>query len=163
MGDWYQSASSRELLSGYALTIAELRRRGIVRSNNAPAGDYAEWLVARALGGTLVENFSVKSYDISLDDSRRVQVKARVVSDPPASGQTQTSAFRSWDFELAALVLLNAADYAPTLGVLVPVATLRAHARHRAHVNGHVVFIRPPLTTAPDVTDITHRLAQAAD
>jgi hypothetical protein len=161
--DWYQSASSRDLLRGYARTIAELRRRRIVRSNNASAGDYAEWLVARALGGTLVENFSVKSYDISLDDGRRVQVKARVISDPPASGQTQTSVFRSWDFELAALVLLSAVDYTPTLGVLVPVEIVCAHARHRAHVNGDVVFIRPPLTTAAGVTDITPRLAQAAD
>ncbi len=38
-----------ELLAGYARSLAELRRRGVVRSANAPAGDYAEWLVKTAL------------------------------------------------------------------------------------------------------------------
>ena len=38
-----------ELLSGYARILAELRRRDVIRSNIAPAGDYAEWLVWKAL------------------------------------------------------------------------------------------------------------------
>jgi hypothetical protein len=71
------------LLSSYASILAELRQRGVVRSANAPAGDYAEWLCSRALGGTLVDNFSVKSHDLVLADARRVQVKARVTSEPP--------------------------------------------------------------------------------
>ena len=58
-----------ELLSGYANIIAELRRRGVVRSANAPAGDYAKWLCAHALNATLVDNFSVKSHDLVLPDS----------------------------------------------------------------------------------------------
>ena len=57
------------LLFGYARILAELRDRGVVRSNNAPAGDYAEWLCASALDATLVDNFSVKSYDLALSGS----------------------------------------------------------------------------------------------
>jgi hypothetical protein len=53
-----------ELLSTYAEIFAELRERGVVRSANAPAGDYAEWLCSRALGATLADNFSVKSHDL---------------------------------------------------------------------------------------------------
>jgi hypothetical protein len=87
----------------------ELQRRGVVRTNNAPAGDYAEWLCAMALGGTLVGN-SVPSHDLILRTGVRVQVKARVVEVPPTRGQLQTSAFRSWDFELAAFVLLRKTD-----------------------------------------------------
>ncbi|MEX2654251.1 MAG: hypothetical protein WD532_04380, partial [Acidimicrobiia bacterium] len=64
-----------DLLSSYAAILAELRERGVVRSANAPAGDYAEWLCSRALGATLVDNFSVKSHDLVLSDGRRVQVK----------------------------------------------------------------------------------------
>jgi hypothetical protein len=60
-----------ELLSGYARTLAELRRRGVVRSNNAPAGDYAEWLVAKALDGELADNFSMKSWDVRLPSGSR--------------------------------------------------------------------------------------------
>lgn len=58
--------STQELLQGYAGTLAELRRRGLIRSGNAPAGDYSEWITARALHGTLVDNFSVKSYDLTM-------------------------------------------------------------------------------------------------
>lgn len=104
-------ASVGDLLSGYARILAELRRRGVVRSVNAPAGDYAEWLCARALDARLVDNFSVKSHDLILADGRRVQVKARVTSEPPRAGQLQTSPFRSWDFDVAAFVMFRDRDY----------------------------------------------------
>lgn len=156
-----EALSTADLLAGYSRTLAELRRRGIVRTNNAPAGDYAEWLVVKALGGTLAPN-SEKSHDLTLPDGRRIQVKARVVSSPPTPGQLQTSPFRSWSFDLAALVLLDAVDYRPVLGVLVAVDLVREHAKARPHVNGEIVFIKPPLTTTPGVVDITDRLRVAA-
>lgn len=51
--DGFDALSTPELLAGYASRLAELRRRGVLRTNNPPAGDYAEWLVQRALGGNL--------------------------------------------------------------------------------------------------------------
>ena len=39
-----------ELLRLSRAAVTELRARGIVRTANSPAGDYAEWLVARAVG-----------------------------------------------------------------------------------------------------------------
>jgi hypothetical protein len=155
-------ASVAEILSGYARILAELRRRGIVRSANAPAGDYAEWLCARALSATLVDNFSVKSHDLVLADGRRVQVKARVTSDPPRAGQLQTSPFRSWDFDLAAFVLLRDHDYEVLRGVLVPVEVVRAQASFRRHVNGFVVLMRGALLDHHEAQDITDRLRAAA-
>lgn len=155
--------STAALLAGYGRTLVELRRRGVLRTNNPPAGDYGEWLVAAALGGTLASDPSAKSYDLTLADGRLVQVKARTVSSPPTAGQFQTSPFRSWDFDLAAFVLLGVDDYRPMLGVLVPVAVVRAHAKPRPHVNGEVVFIRPPLTTSEGVIDITADLVRVAD
>ena len=152
---WPEQTSTPELLTQYAATLVELRRRGVLRTNNAPLGDYAEWLLHRALGGALADSTSAKSYDLILEDGRRVQIKARLVSEPPTRGQLQTSPFRSWDFDLAALMLFHSDSYAPALAVLAPVQILRHHARHRQHVNGDVVFIRPPLITAPGVTDIT--------
>jgi hypothetical protein len=162
MGDWHRDATVPELLSGYARTLAELRSRGVVRTNNAPAGDYAEWLVARALNGAIADDKAAKSYDLTLPDGRLVQLKARVVSEPSAPGQTQTSPFRSWDFDLAALVLLRGADYVPVLGILAPVAVVKQHVRHQKHVNGHIAYIRPPLTTAAGTEDITDPLVDVA-
>lgn len=150
------------LLSGYARILAELRDRGVVRSNNAPAGDYAEWLCASALDATLVENFSVKSYDLTLSDGRRIQVKARVVSDPPKPDQLQTSPFRSWEFDLAALVLLRDSDYKVVRGMLVPMDVVRSQATYRRHVNGSIAMMRPELLDHEDAIDITDRLRDAA-
>jgi hypothetical protein len=150
-----------ELLSSYAKLLAELRERGVVRSANAPAGDYAEWLCSQALGATLVDNFSVKSHDLVLSDGRRVQVKARVTSDPPKAGQLQTSPFRSWDFDLAAFVLFRDYDYAVRRAVLLPVEVVRARSTFRSHVNGSVVMMRDALLDHENAEDITDRLRAA--
>jgi hypothetical protein len=151
-----------ELLSGYARTLAELRRRGVVRSNNAPAGDYAEWLVAKALDGELADNFSMKSWDVRLPSGLTVQVKTRVTSTPIRAGQVQTSPFRSWNFDLAAFVLLAGEDYRVTRAALVPVGVVEKHGRWRSHVNGHVVMMNSALLDHPDSTDITPALNGAA-
>jgi len=164
----YDGATVAELLAGYAAILAELRRQGVVRTNNAPAGDYAEWLVEQALNGTISRNRSEKAYDLMLADGRRVQVKARVVSSPPKPSQLASSVFRSFKegrepgFDVAALVLLRERDYRPVLGVLVPVDIIKDHSHHRPHVNGHIVFIKPPLTTAHGVEDITELLVAAS-
>lgn len=155
-------ATIGELLSGYANILAELRRRGVVRSANAPAGDYAEWLCARALEATLVDNFSVKSHDLVLPDGRLVQVKARVISDHPKGGQLQTSSFCSWDFDLAALVLFRDYDYEIRRAVLIPMNVVRSQATFRQHVNGSVVMVRASLLYHVDGEDITDRLRGAA-
>jgi hypothetical protein len=49
------SMTIAELLRLQAEARAELRRRRVVRTANAPAGDFAELLVARATRGTLAE------------------------------------------------------------------------------------------------------------
>jgi hypothetical protein len=151
-----------ELLSGYAKILTELRERGVVRSANAPAGDYAEWLCARALEATLVANFSVKSHDLVLANGQRVQVKARVTSEPPKAGQLQTSPFRSWDFDLAAFVLLRDEDYEVRRAVLVPVVVVRTQSTHSSHVNGSFVMMRRSLLDHEDAEDITDALRAAA-
>lgn len=154
--------TTAELLRGYAETLVELRRRGVVRSNNAPAGDYGEWLVHRALGGTMVANFSVKSYDLTLEDSRRVQVKTRVVSAPVKRAQLQSSVFRSFDFELAALVLLRDTDYAVHRAVLVPVAVVQALASRVDHVNGWRLAMTTDVLDHQESEDFTAAARRAA-
>lgn len=160
-GVWEAHGTS-ELLATYAAILAELRRREVVRSNNAPAGDYAEWLASRALGGTLVPP-SVKSYDVELPDGRRIQVKARVVSEPPTAGQLQTSFFRSWDFDAALLVLLRDTDYAVLRAALLPVDVVRAVARHRPHVNGAAVVMTADVLDHHAAHDVTYWLRGAAE
>jgi hypothetical protein len=67
----------------------------VIRTENALLGDYAEYLVATALGGHLAPN-AEKSWDVLGSDGEKLQVKARVVSDPAGPGQLQMSPFRSF-------------------------------------------------------------------
>ena len=57
--------TTRDLFMIYRATLNELKSRGIIRTENALAGDYAEYLVHRALGGRLAPN-SEKSWDVEL-------------------------------------------------------------------------------------------------
>lgn len=134
----------------------------MVRSGNAPAGDYAEWITARALRGTLVDNFSVKSYDLTTPDGARVQVKTRVVGLPLRRGQLQASVFRSFDFELAALVLLRDIDYAVHRAVLVPAALVQAKALRVEHVNGWRLTMTPDVLDHQEAQDFTAKARRAA-
>jgi hypothetical protein len=142
--------------------MGELLLRRLVRTANAPAGDYAEFLVAKALNGNLEDN-SVKSYDLTCAEFGKVQVKARVVSSPIKSSQRQTSPFRSDGFDYAAFVMLSNSDYRVVRAALVPRDVVSAQWTWRAHVNGHVVFMRSSLLNDPMATDITERLREAAE
>lgn len=135
-------ATARELLATYELILRELRDRNVVRTNDAPAGQYAEWLAHRVLGGELANN-AVKSYDLITPSFGKVQVKARVMR-AGKSKERQLSPFRSFDFDHA-LVLLFADDYSVLEAVLLPADLVQANAVYREHVNGHVCFARPEL------------------
>jgi hypothetical protein len=151
-----------QLLAGYASTLTELRRRGVIRSNNAPAGDYGEWLIAQALGAKIVANAAMKSYDLTTSDGRRVQVKTRVVSVPVRRGQLQASVFRSFDFDLAALVLLRDVDYAVNRAVLVPVGLVQALSSRVEHVNGWRLMMTSQVLDHQEAEDITAAMRRAA-
>ncbi|MBN6039981.1 hypothetical protein [Amycolatopsis sp. 195334CR] len=59
--DDLSGASVPELLGRYAAILAELRERGVVRTRNAPLGDYAEHLATKVYGGTLAANWARES------------------------------------------------------------------------------------------------------
>lgn len=149
-------ATTAELFATYAAVLRELLRRKIVRTANAPAGDYAEYLVAEALEGQLAGN-SEKSWDVVTREDRRVQVKSRVVPAPNNAGQRQLSPFRSFDFDDLVIVLFSA-DYSVWRAVLLPAAIAQQAATYRTHVNGHVLFATDALLTNPASVDLTEKL-----
>lgn len=101
------SASPTELLGLYSRILDELVDRRIVWSRNAPAGDYAELLVAEAFGGRIARS-SKKSWDVRVDD-RLLQVKCRVVG--PGKKSASYSPFRSFSFHSCIFVVLDASSY----------------------------------------------------
>jgi hypothetical protein len=152
--------SESGLFSLYRAVLGELKGRSLIRTENAPAGDYAEHLVVTALGGRLADN-SEKSWDVLATNGEKLQVKTRVVSDPPLPGQLQLSLFRSFGFDSAVIVLLSAADYAVARASKVPRHVVESAAVYRQHVNGWVLFARPEIMGHPDATDLTATLRAA--
>lgn len=154
------SLSLSKLFALNRATLRELVRRGVVRTRNAPQGDYAELLVATAYGGELAPN-SEKSWDVRTSDGRRLQVKARTVGDGRPIGSKVTSPFRSWAFDAAVIVLLSDEDLSVVEAAEIPVKVVREVSQWRAHVNGSV------LTPTPQVLarglDVTERLRAAAE
>jgi hypothetical protein len=148
------------LFALYRAILSELKGRGVIRTENAPVGDYAEYLVKTALAGTLAHN-SEKSWDVLGQDGEKLQVKARVVSNPPLPGQLQLSPFRSFDFDFAVVVLLSAADYAVARASKIPRSVIEEIAVYREHVNGRVLFARQDVMGHPDATDLTATLRAA--
>lgn len=148
--------SESGLFSLYRAVLRELKSRHLIRTENAPAGDYAEYLVATALGGRLAPN-SEKAWDV-LANGEKLQVKARVVSDPAEPGQLQLSPFRSFGFDSAVIVLLSATDYSVSRASKVPRHVVESSAVYRQHVNGKVLLARPEIMAHADATDLTTTL-----
>ena len=127
---------------------------------DAPSGQYAEWLAQRALGGVLAPN-SVKSYDLTTDDGRRVQVKARVIRDPSNKrGERQLSPFRSFDFDDALIILFDT-NYDVSRAAMLDAGTVLDHCRESRHVNGQVLIARDSLLDlGADATDMLNAASQ---
>ena len=160
--DW-ETLTNAELLALSGGALAELRTRGVVRTSNAPAGDLAERLVADAMGGELAPN-SQKSWDVLVRatvadaPAQRVQVKARVVTDPANAGQRQVSAFRSWDCESVMFVLFDPM-YQVRSAALVPTEIVHTHATHVDFTASDRVFANDAMLARGE--DWTERLQTA--
>ncbi|MFI6030788.1 DUF6998 domain-containing protein [Amycolatopsis magusensis] len=150
-------ASVPDLLGRYAAILQELRERGVVRTRNAPVGDYAEYLAAQVYGGQLVPN-SGKSYDLDAADGRRVQVKARTVDADTRAGAV-FSAFRSFAFDIAVLLTFDSTTYTLLQAREVPAAELETAGRYSAHINGRLIRITTGLGLGVDVAARFHAVA----
>ncbi len=146
-----------DLLGIYRQVLEELHKREVIRSANAPTGDYAEWLVQRALGGKLQPN-SNKSADLIVRN-KRIQIKARTLSDPEKSGERQLSSFRSWDFDDAVIVLFGR-HYDVRRATRIKVFELEGASREDKWVSGKRVIANDGLLDRG--RDITEKLREAA-
>jgi len=125
---------------------------------NAPTGDLAELLVAAAVDGERAPN-SEKSYDVKARDSRRIQVKSRILTSGHR-GERQLSTFRSWDFTHLAIILFGS-DYSIVRGVMIPVGLVREASTEDRHVGGNRVMATDEFLSTPGVEDITESLVEA--
>jgi hypothetical protein len=156
----FTTVGTADLLAHYRAIHAELKRRDVMRSSNL-TGDYAEWVVGQAFGRPLEPN-SKKGYDLVLDDGRKVQVKGRVVDNPPDPGQLRSGEFKDWDFDLGAFVLLDSATMDVRRACLIPVEFVRTRARQNSRGTAWFVNMNGVLMDAPEAVDITRLCRDAA-
>lgn len=155
--------SARELLEHYAGVLSELRGRGIIRTMNAPAGDLAETLTARAYAGGLAPN-SEKSWDVTAGDGRLVQVKSRVIEAKALTKPIQFSIFRSWAFDVAVFVVFAAESYEIVAAFEVPAASVSARTNASTWVSGETLTLSlVGLAALAGCVNVTLRLQTALE
>jgi hypothetical protein len=153
------SLSVQQLLRLYSRILTELIERGVVRSRNAPAGDLAELLVAKAYRVELAPP-SEKSWDVRAEDCTLLQVKCRVIE--PGSRRTHVySPFRSWSFHSCVFVGLNSVSYDIERATEIPVNSIKSIARESSWVAGQRVTVNQILAGVPGAVDVTDRLREA--
>jgi hypothetical protein len=157
--DPVRDLSATALLGRYAEVMGELFDRGIVRTRNAPAGDLAELLVARALGGTLAPN-PARGWHVALPDGRHLLVKCRVIHPGQRTGQSY-SAIRSWGFDGCVFVQLDASSYGVRSAVEVPVAVVREISHQRDWADSGRVRVAEDLAGLPAAVSRTEALRAA--
>ena len=156
----FTTASTSELFRSYRAVLAELRRREIVRTGNAPTGDYAETLVKVALAGELAPN-SEKSWDVLTPQGEKLQVKSRLLDDPTKSKQRQLSPIRSWGFDSLVIVLFDP-TYLVWRSVKIPADVVRRTGRQSDWVNGELIIARDSLLDHAESEDLTALLQGTA-
>lgn len=154
------SHSVSKLLVQYGDVLEELRKREVVRSTNNPAADYAEGLVAKALGLVLVGG-SHKGYDALSSDKRRYQIKCRRITAHNKSRQlSQMRNMQGDPFDFLVGVLF-AHDFTVMRAAIVPISVVLEHAKYVAHTNSWRFLLRDEILAATGVEDITLKIQEA--
>jgi hypothetical protein len=155
-----RSLTSRDLLRLSAGIVTELNRRRVVRSRNPPAGDLAEFLVAKAFHGELTAP-SFKSWDVQAGD-RKLQVKCRLV-EKDSRRYESFSPFRSWEFDACVFLTLDCYTYDVIQAIEIPMKTVKSIARETAWVRGHRISVRQIASPVEGSRDITELIRIALD
>ena len=144
-----ETMTVNELLALYVQVLAELRRRGTIRTNNT-VGEYAERLVADCLHLDL-QTSSTAGYDAVDADGTRYQVKSRrVTAHNPSTQLGDIKDLEGFDYLIG--VLFNE-DFTVRRVLKIPRDVVPRYARifrdaYRLHVQG-------ALLSDPRVEDVT--------
>jgi hypothetical protein len=136
-------ATNEELVGEWFHATAELHRRGVKLWH---AGDFAELLVAEAIGGTRASSNVQRGYDVLGPDGRRWQVKAMV--NRPGNVRTSVGWLRPETFDMLAIVYF-AEDMRSVQAWAAPARLVPEYAQRADAVRGHRLtltkrFLRDP-------------------
>jgi hypothetical protein len=140
-----------QLIGTYASILEELRKRGLIRTNNAPVGDLAEYAASIVYDGVLAPN-SEKSYDLIASDGRRIQVKVRNIR-PETSPSATFSVIRSFEFDACIFVLIDTVNDRVQGAFEWTAAEVQDFGVHREHTNGIAIRVAQARRHGIDLTD----------
>lgn len=152
-----QSSTALEILNLYSQILEELCTRGILRSVNNPAADYAEYLCSRALHLKPAAK-STKGFDATDTQGHRYEIKARRLTK--RSKPTRFSAIRKIEenhFDYLIAVVFSE-DFSVNRAAVFPREVIRKKAFWQAHVNGWILPLKEDLWSLPGVRDVTTKL-----
>ncbi len=138
----------KDLMQLEASIVLEFRRRELVRTNNKPLGDIAEYIVWLARGGTLEPN-STRSHDITTTAGHRIQVKA--MANRAAGVGARFSPFRSADYHTATFLVFDV-SFEIVEAHEVAAADIEQHIRFVPHVAGRSPSLAQVRTLGSDIT-----------
>ena len=149
-----------ELLRLQAQAVAELRAREIVRTNNNPLADYAEYLAARALGLDLGVN-SQTGHDGKDVHGLRYEVKSRrVTSTNPSRQLSSIRKLHEKHFDWLLAIIFDE-TFTVEQALLLPHEAISDYATHREHTNSHILVMKGPVLKDHRLKDITERIRTA--
>jgi hypothetical protein len=146
------------LLKLSSSVIDELKRREILKTNNNPVGDYAEWLCKKSFNLTLETN-SNAGFDATDSDGVKYEVKARKVT--PDNGSRQLSVIRNYEnknFDFLIGIILND-DFTVKEAYKIPHETVGKYATFREHQNGHILILKGEVLEDSEVIDVTNEIS----
>ncbi len=147
--------SVAELLYLHVGINDELRSREIVRGENIPTGDLAEFLFCSCYRWERVRN-SQKDFDAKDDQGNRYQIKGRRLNKHTPS--RQLSAIRNLDgFEFLAAVLFDH-EYRVSRAALIPNEVIRNRSTHVKHDNKWNFILTDDIWDLSNVVDVTKDL-----
>ena len=147
--------SPEDMLKLYGAIIGELKERKILRTNNLPQGDYAEWLVCKTLGLTMAPP-STKGYDATGKGGIRYQIKG-LWEPEPKKGQRQLSALRdlATGFDDLIAVIFDR-SFEVKAAYRIPLATAEKYSHSNAYQASKLLRLSDELLADPSVSDITN-------
>lgn len=153
MTDITKSTES-ELFAMHNSVLDELQRRGVVRTQNNPVGDYSEWLVSKVLGLKLAPN-SAKGFDATDSEKNRYQIKGRRITKKNKSAQLGViRGLDDSDFDFLIAVIFDE-SWKVVRAAKIPHKAISELSKYRKRINGHVMYLRLQELSNPAVENIT--------
>ncbi len=149
-----------ELLARHVQIGEELRARGIVRTDNNPTGDLAEYLFCKAFGWEQAPN-SKLGFDAVDTNGLHYQIKGRRINNRNKS--RQLSAIRGLEemhFDFLAGVLFDH-NYNVFRAVLIPHSVIIDKSKHQSHTNSSKFLLNDDVWLLKNVRDVTDQIKSA--